>query len=300
MKKKKIIIVLGATATGKSDLAIDLAKIFNGEIISADSRQIYRGMNIGSNKITKQEQQNIKHHLLDIVNPDKIFTLYDWQKLTFKLIKEILAKNKLPIIAGGTGLYISSIVQNYQIPATDLKLRKKLSKQSLTELIRQLKELDPSILKQIDQKNKLKVVRALEYTLSFKENFIEKQKTNECPYDFLIFEIKMDRQMLYKKIDQRVEQMIKQGLLKEVKRIYKKYPDKSLPALNGIGYKEIISYLDKEITLSQAIDLIQKNTRHYTKRQLTWFRRMEKQGLKIHAHKNILDTKKIIKEFTLD
>ncbi len=216
--KPKIIIILGPTASGKSNLAVKLAKQFNGEIISADSRQIYQEMNIGSNKITKKEMHGVKHHLLDIVKPNQPYTLYNWQQDTLKIIDKLIKDNKLPIIAGGTGLYISSILENYQIP----------------------------------------------------------QRRRECPYEALVFGINPDRDKLYDRINKRVEQMAKQGLIEEVTKIYKKYPNKKLVSLSGIGYKEIISYLNKKITLEQAIEQIQQNTRNYAKRQMTWLRRMEK------------------------
>jgi len=235
-------MVLGPTASGKSALAIKIAKIFNGEIISADSRQIYKGMNIASNKITKQEMAGIKHYLLDVVWPDQEFSLYDWQKKAFQTIEKILKKNKLPIIAGGTGLYICSIIQNYDLHPDNPQLR-------------------------------------------------------DCPYDFLIFGISPDRKKLYAKINQRVERMVDDGSIDEVKALYKKYSNKNSVALTGIGYKEIIQYLDKKINLETAIKQIQQNTRHYAKRQLTWFRRMEKQGLIIQWNKTITQIKKEIKEF---
>ena len=238
--KNKIVVVLGPTASGKSNLAIKIAQKFKGEIISSDSRQIYKELNIGSNKINKKEQNNIKHYLLNIIKPNKKYNLFNWQKDAFKTINKIHKKNKLPIIAGGTGLYISSILQNYQL---------------------------------------------------------SESKTSECPYDFLIFGINPNRKNLYKKIDKRVKEMIKKGLLKEVKKIYKKYNNKKLISLSGIGYKEIISYLEKEITLEEAIKLIQKNTRNYAKRQITWFKKMEKENLKIHWNKNYPIIEKMIKKF---
>ena len=238
--KNKIVVVLGPTASGKSNLAIKIAQKFKGEIISSDSRQIYKELNIGSNKINKKEQNNIKHYLLNIIKPNEKYNLFNWQEDTFKIINKIHKKNKLPIIAGGTGLYISSILQNYQL---------------------------------------------------------SESKTSECPYDFLIFGINPNRKNLYKKIDKRVKEMIKKGLLKEVKKIYKKYNNKKLISLSGIGYKEIISYLEKEITLEEAIKLIQKNTRNYAKRQVTWFKKMEKENLKIHWNKNNNTIEKMIKNF---
>lgn len=292
----KIVIILGPTASGKSDFAVMLAKKFNGEIISADSRQIYQELNIGSNKITETEKQGIKHYLLDVVKPDQEFSLYDWQQTTFQSIDKILKKNKLPIIVGGTGLYLSSILQNYQLPATNKELRAELNKLSLEKLVSKLKKIDPEIIKKIDSKNKIHVVRALEYAIAFHDDLQTNKKTAVCPYDYLILGINPDKEKLYQKINQRVELMLKDGLLEEVKNILTKYkPDSQ--ALSGIGYQEIIKYLNKKISLTEAIDLIKKNTRHYAKRQMTWFRRMEKQGLKINWNKNITEAENLIKKF---
>lgn len=295
--KPKIIVILGPTASGKSSLAVQIAKKFNGEVISADSRQIYKELNIGSNKITTAEQNGIKHYLLDIVRPDQDYSLHDWQEDAFSAIAEIARHHKLPIVCGGTGLYLSSILQNYQLPKTDLALRKELEQHSLAQLIKQLEISDPEILESIDTNNKVRVLRALEYVLAFKESLKSGQKSGDCAFDYLIFGIEPEREALYKKIEQRVDQMIDMGLVDEVKSIYQKYPDKNTPALSGIGYREIIQYLDKELTLEQAIDLIKKNTRHYAKRQMTWFRRMEKQGVKINWNLDIEDIEKIIKNF---
>jgi len=240
IKKEKIIVILGPTASGKSDLAVKIATQFNGEIISSDSRQIYKELNIGSNKITKKEQKNIKHYLLNIIKPNEEYNLFNWQQDTFKIINKLHKQNKIPIIAGGTGLYISSILQNYKL---------------------------------------------------------SESKTSECLYDFIIFGINPNRIKLYKKIDNRVLEMIDEGLIKEVKKIYKKYKNKKLVSLTGIGYKEIISYLDNEINLEESIKLIQKNTRHYAKRQMTWFRKMEKEGLKINWNNKYNTIEKLIKKF---
>ena len=294
-QNNKIIVVLGSTATGKSDLAVQIAKKFNGEIISSDSRQIYKKLNIGSNKITKKEQDGIKHYLLDMVNPDEEFTLYDWQKQCFQTIEKILEKNKLPIIAGGTGLYISSILQNYKIPKTNSKLKKELNKKTLKELVKELKKVDKNI--DIDFNNKTKVIRALEHSLSFNTSIVEERKTSDCPYEYLVFGIDIPREILYKKINKRVDQMMKIGLLREVKKVYRKYKNNNYPSLSGIGYKELIMYLNKKIDLLESIELIKKNTRNYSKRQKTWFRRMEKQEIKIHWNKSFPQTVKLIDKF---
>jgi len=242
MKKERIIIILGPTAAGKSDLAVQIAKDFDGEIISADSRQIYKGMDIASNKITKDAMQSIPHHLLDIVDPNEDYSLFNWQQDAFKAIKKILAKNKLPIIAGGTGLYICSVIKNYDMHPKEPSLR-------------------------------------------------------ECPYDFIVLGIDPDREKLYNKINKRVDRMVNDGSIDEVKKIYKKYNNKALPALTGIGYKQIIEYLNNEVSLEEAIDKIKQSTRNYAKRQMTWFRRMEKQGIEIHWNKNTKEIKKLLKNF---
>ncbi|MCB9802823.1 tRNA (adenosine(37)-N6)-dimethylallyltransferase MiaA [Candidatus Nomurabacteria bacterium] len=296
-KKEKIIVILGPTASGKSDFAVKLAKKFNGEIISADSRQIYKNLDIGSNKISKAEQQGIKHYLLDQIKIDQEFSLFDWQQTAFLDIKKIIKNKKLPIIIGGTGLYLSSILQNYQLPETDKELRAKLNTLELKKLKAKLEKIDPLGIKKIDLKNKVHVVRALEYIIANQKNFRDAQQTSDCPYDYLIFGLTSERENLYQKINQRVDQMIDSGLVEEVKKIYQKFPNKNLPALSGIGYQEIIKYLEKKISLEEAIDLIKKNTRHYAKRQMTWFRRMEKQGLKIIWNKNLEQVSKYIAKF---
>jgi len=293
----KIVVILGPTASGKSNLAVQIAKQVNGEIISADSRQIYKHLDIGSGKITKQEMENILHHMLDIVKPDQHYSLHDWQQDSFKTINKIIKNNKVPIIAGGTGLYISSILQNYRIPATDKNIRTKLKDCSLPELVKQLKANDPESATKIDLKNKIHVTRALEYTLAFRQSLSTSQETSECPYDFLVFGIDPGREELYTRIDQRVLNMVEAGLIDEVKNIYCHFPEKSLVALSGIGYKEIVEYLDDKISKQAAIAQIQQNTRRYAKRQMTWWRRMEKQGIKIHWNEPISSAVEKIKDF---
>jgi len=310
MSKKKILIILGPTASGKTELALRLAKKFNGFVISADSRQLYKEMNIGTAKPkgrilnfesgikninTVYSVQNIPHFMLDIINPNKLFTLADWLKITKQILnsKILNSKFQIPIICGGTGLYISALVDNYDLPQgkVDLLLRKKLNKLSLLSLQKKLKKLDLATYETIDQQNKIKIIRALEYVLTNQRIF--KPKTNQkSSYKFLQIGLNIPREKLYQRINQRVDKMIKNGLIEEVKRLTKKY-SANLPSMSGIGYKQIQMYLNNKIDKTQAIEMIKTDTRHYAKRQLTWFKR----------NKNIIwikkyhTTEKLVKNF---
>lgn len=290
---KKLIIILGPTASGKSNLAIKLAKEFNGEIISADSRQIYKEMDIGTAKITKKEMDGIPHYLIDIINPDKEFTLAQYKKLAVKTIKDIQKRNKLPFLAGGTGLYIQTIVDNLQIPEVrpDKKLRDKLERQTNQKLYDQLKKLDPQSLKVININNKRRMVRALEVCLLTKKPFSQQRKKGKLLFNTLQIGIKPNKEILERKINQRVDQMIKAGLIEEVRNLIKKYGHKPY-SMSGIGYKEIISYLKNEISLNKAKELIKIHTRQYARRQMSWFRRDKN----IKWIKNYSEAKKIIKQ----
>ncbi len=296
-----LIVILGPTASGKTELALRLAKKFSGFIISADSRQIYQGMDIGTSKPEgklkkiKGEKiffvQDIPHFMIDIIPPDQEFTLADYQKQVYKILA---TSQKLPFLVGGTGLYISAIVDNYQLPRgkIDKKLREKLNKQTNKELLEKLKQLDPSTYMVIDKNNKRRLVRALEYVITNKQSFARAQKKGSPLFNTLQLGIKIDREKLYQRIDRRVHQMIKAGLIDEVKKLLKKYPP-NLPAFDSIGYREIIDYLEGKINLEQAIKLIQQNTRRYAKRQLTWFKR----DSRIHWIENTRQAEKLIKEF---
>lgn len=301
----KLIVILGPTASGKTELAVKLAKFFNGEIISADSRQIYREMDIGTNKIRgekfkmrKNEKvifyKNIPHYLINIVRPDQEFTVADFKKKAIKIIKDIQRRKKIPFLVGGTGLYLQSIIDNLEIPRVrpDKKLRNKLSQKTNEWLLKKLKKLDPVTAKNIDPHNKRRIIRALEVCLKTKKRFSQLKKKGRPLFDILQIGLRVSRLNLYKKINQRVEKMIKNGLVDEVKKLLKKYPF-SLPSLSGIGYREIISYLQGKITLSQAIEEIKKNTRRLAKRQMTWF----KKDKRIIWIKNYQEAKKIINEF---
>lgn len=274
MLNNKLIIILGPTASGKTGLAIKLAQKYNGEIISVDSRQIYKEMTIGTATPTKNEIQAIKHHLIACIKPSHIFTLADFIKKANKLIKSIQTRGKIPFLVGGTGLYISAIVDNYDLPKgkIDLGLRTRLESKSKKELLEYLEELDPETASTIDKENPRRLIRALEYVIINKKSFANNQKTNTSPYNILQIGINLEQSKLNKRIEQRTNQMIEQGLVKETQKLIYKY-DNTLPSLNTIGYQEIIQYLNNEIELNQAIDLIKTHTRQYAKRQITWFKR---------------------------
>ncbi len=292
--QNKLIVILGPTATGKSELAIKLARRFKGEIVSADSRQIYQGMDIGAAKINKEQARAVPHYLLDIVEPNQNFSLAQYQKKAVKTIKQIQKNNKLPFLTGGAGLYIQAVVNNLQIPKVkpDKKLRDELEKLTNQKLCQKLKKLDPEALRKIDLKNRRRLIRALEVCLSAGRPFSEQKQKDKPLFNALQIGLAPDYQNLDKKISQRTEKMIKQGLVQEVKNLLKKYPA-DLPALNSIGYQEIIQYLNNQISLSQAKALINLHTRQYAKRQMTWFRKDKT----IHWVKNRQQAERLIKKF---
>ena len=270
----KLIVILGPTASGKSELSIELAKKFNGEVVSADSRQIYQEMNIGTAKVTKREMNNISHYLIDIIKPNQEFTLAQFKQKAIKIIKDIQKRDKIPFLVGGTGLYIQSIVDNLDIPDVkpDKKIRSKLEKLSNQELLSQLKKLDPITAKSIDFHNKRRLIRALEVCLVTKKPFSKQKKKGKALHNTLQIGIGPDKKTLEQRISQRADKMIKKGLIKEVEKILEKYKA-SLPSLNSIGYTEIIQYLEKKILLDQAKSLINQHSLQYAKRQITWFKR---------------------------
>ena len=293
-ENKKLIVILGPTASGKTGLAIRLAKKYSGQIISADSRQIYKYMTIGTVKPTQEEQKTIKHHLVDIVKPDHNFTLAEFITKTNNKIKSTQRQNGLPFLVGGTGLYISAIVDNYDLPKgrIDLGLRKRLSNKTKQELLDYLTELDPATAKIIDQDNSRRLIRALEYVIINKKSFIKNQVKQPSPYKILQLGIKTDSIKLNKRINTRVDQMIQQGLIQEVEKLLNKY-DSTLPSLNTIGYQEIIQYLNNETSLDKAIELIKIHTRQYAKRQMTWFKR----DARIQWIRNYTEANRLIKQF---
>ncbi len=283
MKKKPLIILTGPTAVGKTALSIKLAKLVNGEIISADSMQVYKGMDIGSAKIMPYEMDGVEHHLIDILEPSEEFNIVKFQELAKQAMDEIYAKGKIPIIAGGTGFYIQSILYDIGFEAGEegREYRTYLENIAATDggtekLYEMLKEKDPKSAGIIHKNNVKRVIRALEF---FKETGMpisehnEEQRQNESPYNFCYFVLNDERENLYNNIEKRVDIMLESGLVDEVKALHNKGYTKDMVSMQGLGYKEILDYLNGEITLERALYLIKRDTRHFAKRQLTWFRR---------------------------
>lgn len=279
--KPTVYVIGGPTASGKSNLAVELAKRINGEIISADSMQIYKDMNIGTAKITLEEMQGINHYLIDFVSPDERYSVSSFKKDAEKAIEAILAKGKVPIIVGGTGLYIDSLILGieFQDEKIDTEYRESLNKiaeeQGLQKLYNMAQAIDPVAMKKISENDKKRIIRVLEiYHKTGKtktEQELESRKS-EIKYNYKVFAITMDRQVLYEKIEKRVDKMIEQGLIDEVQGILNKY-QKFPTAMQGLGYKEVVEYLENKTTKEEMVEKIKKETRHYAKRQLTWFRK---------------------------
>ncbi len=261
----KVIVITGPTAVGKTKLSIELAKRYNGEIINADAVQVYKGLNIGSAKVTEEEKEGIPHHLFDIKEVDEEYTIYHYQKDCRKLIKEVQGRGKTPILVGGTGLYIKAALYDYKL--TEEKETNTYDNLTDEELYNKLLEVDKDIV--IDKNNRRRLIRALNY---HKENnkSINTNTTNKLLYDAIFIGLTTDRRILYDKINNRVDIMIKDGLLNEVKAFYDKNI-RTKPLLNAIGYREIYSYFDGNISLEEAINKIKQNSRHYAKRQYTFF-----------------------------
>lgn len=261
----KVIVITGPTAVGKTKLSIELAKRYNGEIINADAVQVYKGLDIGSAKVTEEEKEDILHHLFDIKEVDEEYTIYHYQKDCRKLIKEVQGRGKTPILVGGTGLYIKAALYDYKL--TEEKETNTYDNLTDEELYNKLLEVDKDIV--IDKNNRRRLIRALNY---YKENnkSINTNTTNKLLYDAIFIGLTTDRRILYDKINNRVDIMIKEGLLNEVKVFYDKNI-RTKPLLNAIGYREIYSYFDGNISLEEAIDKIKQNSRHYAKRQYTFF-----------------------------
>ena len=280
--KKPLVILTGPTAVGKSALSIELAKRIDGEIISADSMQVYRHMDIGSAKIMPEQMGGIPHHLIDILEPTEEFNVVIFQKEAKEALHEIYDRGRIPIVAGGTGFYIQALL--YDIDFTDndedTALRAELEDTAKTQgseaLYARLREIDPESCEIIHPNNVKRVIRAIEFyeKTGMKISAHNKtQRQNSSPYNFAYFVLNEDRTKLYRKIEQRVDVMMEQGLVEEVSRLAAAGCTRDMVSMQGLGYKEILDYLDGHITLEEAVYLIKRDTRHFAKRQLTWFRR---------------------------
>ncbi len=302
--KEPLIILTGPTAVGKTALSIALAKAVNGEIISADSIQVYKYMDIGSAKIKSEEMQGIKHYLVDEIEPDEEFNVMLFQKYANEYINQIRAKGKIPIIVGGTGFYIQAVLYgiNFTEHEADTTYRNELTRLSEEHgpefLYERLKEVDPEYADTVHANNQKRVIRALEYYHQTGQKFSlhnEEQRENESPYNFAYFVLADERERLYNRIEQRIDIMLEEGLVDEVKGLLDRGYARNLVSMQGLGYKEIAAYLEGEITLEEAVYILKRDTRHFAKRQLTWFRR-EKEVTFIDKAKANYDDKVILEE----
>lgn len=261
----KVIVITGPTAVGKTKLSIEIAKKYNGEIINADAVQVYKGLDIGSAKVTEEEKENIPHHLFDIKEVDEEYTIYHYQQDARRVIEDIQKRGKTPILVGGTGLYIKSALYDYKL--SEEKESEMYEDLTTEELYNNLLKVDKDII--IDKNNRRRLIRALNY---YKENneSINNNKTNKLLYNTIFIGLTTDRKELYNRINKRVDTMMKNGLLEEVKSFYDK-GIKTKPLLNGIGYKELYKYLEGNYTYEEAVEKIKQNSRHYAKRQYTFF-----------------------------
>ena len=277
MNKPTVIVICGPTASGKTSLAVKLAKEINGEIISSDSMQIYRYMDIGTAKVTEEEKEGIKHYLVSFVEPNERYSVANFKKDAEKAIEEILKKGKTPIIVGGTGLYVDSLIYgiDYQEIQYDEKYRKQLENIDLEELYKQAITIDSEAMKKISKNDRKRISRILEIYKATGKNKTEQEKLskqNEVKYNYKVFALNMEREKLYERINKRVDIMIKQGLIEEVKELLKKY-NEFPTAMQGLGYKEVVEYLNGKITEEEMIEKIKLETRRYAKRQITWFKK---------------------------
>lgn len=279
---KPLIILAGPTAAGKTKMSIRLAKKINGAIVSADSMQVYKYMDIGSAKVTKEEMDGIPHALVDVLEPSEEFHVVRFQEMAKKALEKIYASGKIPIVAGGTGFYIQALLYDvdFTMQESDIKFRQEMmefARQNGTHALHEkLKETDPVSYETIHENNIKRVIRALEYYhLTGKPLSLhnETERAKQSPYNFAYFVLTDERKHLYERIDRRVELMMEQGLLQEVQRLHKKGYNRTMVSMQGLGYKEILDYLDGKCTLEEAVYVIKRETRHFAKRQLTWFKR---------------------------
>lgn len=283
MAKPPLIILTGPTGVGKTDLSIQLAKKINGEIISADSIQVYRHFDIGSAKITPDEMQGVKHYLIDILNPEEEFNIYLFKQYASEAMREIYGKGRIPMIVGGTGFYIQSILYDIDFNSEeneDKTVREKyehIAEEYGAEYLHGLlRTVDPDSADSIHPNNIKRVIRALEYYEHTGERISvhnEREAQKQSPYNFLYFVLNRNRDVLYERINKRVDKMVADGLVDEVKRLLDMGYSRNLVSMQGLGYKEIAAYLEGECSMKDAVELLKRDTRHFAKRQLTWFRR---------------------------
>lgn len=302
--KPKVIVIAGPTASGKTALSIELAKKIDGEIISCDSMQIYKYMDIGTAKVTKEEADGIKHYLIDIVEPNQRYTVSNFKADAEKCIEEILSKGKTPIVVGGTGLYVDSLV--YGVEYFDMEydenyrnqlMEQAQTEQGLNELYNQAKEIDSKAIEKISPNDKKRIIRVLEIYKATGKNKTEleiESRKKGVKYDYHVFIVNMDREILYDRINRRVNIMIDKGLINEVREIYSKY-DSFPTAMQGLGYKEVVEFIEGKTSKEEMIEKIQKESRHYAKRQLTWFRK-DDSFIWIDGLKNIEDNIRLIRD----
>ena len=269
-----LFVIVGPTAVGKTALALDLARRLSGEIVSADSRQIYRQMDIGTAKPTREEQSLVPHHLIDVVAPDEPYTLAQFQADAYAAIDGILGRGKLPLLVGGTGLYVRAVVEGLHIPRVppNQELRAQLARQDPLALFERLRELDPGAAARMDPRNVRRTIRALEVCLTTGGRFSELGRVSPPPYRVTQIGMTMSRSELYARIDARVDCMMEQGLVAEVEALVKRGYSWSLPSMSGLGYREIGAYLRGEVLLDQAVANIKRDTRDFVRRQYAWFR----------------------------
>ena len=282
-KINKVLFIIGPTAVGKSELAIELAKKLDGKIISADSMQVYFGMDIGTAKPSKAELEEVPHHLINILPPDKPWSVSDFVNNAKTMIEDIAKRGKLPIVVGGTGLYLNALIEGYSFPVIerDLEVRKSLEGEAKSygslHLYEKLKKIDPDTANNIHYNDTKRIVRALEvYELTGKPMSLLRSKDEEnLSFKPVIIGLDMDRHALYKRIEARVDDMLKAGLIDEVKKLLNEGYDKSLTSMEAIGYKEVIDHLNGKYTFDELVNMLKQNTRNFAKRQMTWFRRFK-------------------------
>ena len=281
-EREKLVAIVGPTAVGKTELSLELAEQFEGEIISGDSMQVYRGMDIGTAKAAPHELARVPHHLIDIISPAEEYSVAVFQESATRLISEINRRGRLPFLVGGTGLYIESVTHRFQFAqsAQDPELRERLQRMAETEgveaLHARLAAVDPTTAQRLHPNDVKRVIRALEIYESTGCKMSDYQlRAEQSPYQLLMIGLTMERETLYQRINERVDKMIEAGLVEEVRRLLDQGYDPSLTSMQGLGYKELVPYLYGEITLEKAIQDIKQRTRHFAKRQLSWFRRMK-------------------------